>query len=297
MRYEDLPFSHRSQRRFARCFAIFPGPKEPTNMDSYMSLLLEELKVGECNVTVKVNVNGQITQQTMAHSFLLSGVYADTPAGKKLTKHAGQSSYLGCGHCWCMGVYAEGSMRFPPKLRYGRFKKGEREGLLPDYSKPCTVGDDCTKLSHVMHVHRGEVMDMGTRKFEDLGCHGTTPFLKACPYIDYNNTLLIPMAHAAQGVIKDFISILTDTKDMVIDKKVIASRARHFIPTCDIGKPYMCIWNERGFYTMEDHFNFLEFWSLCIFHDVINAGLAHMWSLLRKGLLYFIRSNHVTCVA
>ena len=51
----------------------------------------------------KKNAAGVITTSQIDHHIILGGVYADTPAQKKLSKWMGHSSYLGCGHCMLLG--------------------------------------------------------------------------------------------------------------------------------------------------------------------------------------------------
>lgn len=47
---------------------------------------------------------GVVCKRPLQHHVLLGGMYADTPAQRKLSKCMGHGGYLGCGHCMLLGT-------------------------------------------------------------------------------------------------------------------------------------------------------------------------------------------------
>ena len=47
---------------------------------------------------------GVVCKRSLRHHVLLGGIYADTPAQRKLSKWMGHGGYLGCGHCMLLGT-------------------------------------------------------------------------------------------------------------------------------------------------------------------------------------------------
>ena len=140
----DIPQSHRSKRPFVKVLAIIPGPSEPHSMDPYVLPILEEFEACRPG-TPGIRVHDMSLQQAVMHNAILSGIYGDTPASKKLQLWLGHSARLACGYCLLRGDNTSGTMRFlgytketecGPLAPYGRdgvlAKCGDRGLVLND---------------------------------------------------------------------------------------------------------------------------------------------------------------------
>ena len=112
------------------------------------------------------DAGGVVVPKQLRHYVILGGVYADTPAQRKLSKWMSHSAYLGCGHCmmlgtWDNGMYFQGcteeraaGIRSVVPARYkvlGRYKN--TIAVLLTVSLPCAQGlsTDCsTSTSKVL---------------------------------------------------------------------------------------------------------------------------------------------------
>lgn len=71
----------------------------------------------------------------LRHYVILGGIYADTPAQRKLSKWLGHSAYLGCGHCMLLGTVGPNG--------HGMYFQGYTEqraaGICSVCSAPCLL--------------------------------------------------------------------------------------------------------------------------------------------------------------
>lgn len=205
---------------------------------------------------------------TFKHTILLSGVFGDSPAIKKLAHWLSHAAYLGCGYCLLRGTVGEGGkgMYFPGYVNgtsYGFFRPKELQkyGAHSDFRQGVTQpGADAVTLDHKQQCDRADVVDKGQALPTDLGCHGTSPFVQQLPYVDYTNLFVVPIAHAGLlGVVKDFwchlLKVSKQREWYVISaeaRKVLQARAAGLVATCDFGRMYTDIVSVRGNWTMED---------------------------------------------
>ena len=187
-----------------------------------------------------------ITKTEIDHHVILAGIYADTPAQKKLSKWMGYSSYLGCGHCMFLGkcgptghgMYFQGyeearaagwfrvcrhlplyscqahvAFAFicpnPPHRHYaGPFWTNRNLDVKGSWgTKFC--GDPSIKLTDAEQRVRADLVERGQESPKDMGCHGWSPPMRHLNYLDYNNLWIIPMSHAlVYGVVKGFWKLL-----------------------------------------------------------------------------------------
>lgn len=274
----------------------------------------------------KLGADGKVQQAaTFRHTILLSGVFGDSPAIKKLAYWLSHAAYLGCGYCVLRGSVgpAGNGMYFPGYVKrtsYGAFRPRElqRYGAHDENFRPgvAKAGAPVAALSHQQQCDRAEAVDTQQALPNDVGCHGTSPFVKQLEYVDYNNLFVVPIAHAGLlGVVKDFwCHVLKVGKQQqgewfVISaeaRKVLQSRAAGLIPTCDFGRSYTDIVSVKGNWTMEDWLHWTECWSVALLRPykvdgiskhILHPNVAKMWQHLRAGLLYFCRSLPVEGVA
>ena len=70
------------------------------------------------------------------------------------------------------------------------------------------VGDAAIVLSSRKQRKRAAKVDQRECGAKQAGCHGTSLFVKALSYVDYNNLFLVPVAHAGyHGMIKAMLSL------------------------------------------------------------------------------------------
>jgi len=118
-RCADIPYIHRNKSKFAHILAIIPGPSEPKNIMPYIKRTVAAFaRLGPSGNGMKVtehilrNNTGEVAQgRTFTHKVLLTGIYADTPANRKLSLAMGHAATLGCLHCSLRGTHSNG-MRF-----------------------------------------------------------------------------------------------------------------------------------------------------------------------------------------
>ncbi len=122
---------------------------------------------------------------------------------------------------------------------------------------------------------RAEKVESGEWVPNLAGCHGTSLLVKHLKYVDYNNIHRVPIAHAVLlGLLKDLWSLLLCKTPKgqrrpwyslsAASRKAMADRAKNIILTCDFGRPYRCVVNQRGHWVMEDWVNWLEVFSVFI---------------------------------
>jgi hypothetical protein len=252
--------------------------------------------------------SGIIRKQPFRHTVLLSGVAGDTPAVKKVAMWCGHGAFLGCGYCTLRG------QRLANATRFLGYSKATAWGLGPrtkDAEGRCFAGDNVCKLSHEQQVERAEEVehermtpgvDVTALKGLGLevGCHGFSPVIKALPYLHYNNSYPVPIAHSGPfGVVKRFweMAFNTQIEGLRISKsalKQIRARARDIIDTLDFGRTYTDITKQAGTWVMENWAHWTETWSVYVLRpykgvNILPDALSKMWDFLRRGLLYFMR--------
>lgn len=192
---------------------------------------------------------------TFQHTILLSGVFGDSPAIKKLAHWLSHAGYLGCGYCLLRGTVPDGGsgmyfVGYTGETSYGAFKPDEVKhyGAHSELAKGTgRCGDFQVALSHKQQVDRAKAVDQGKALSNNVGSHGMSPFVKGLGYVDYNNLFVVPIAHAGLlGVVKDFwchvlkvagkgasaewFSISSEAR------RVMASREAALVATCDFGR-------------------------------------------------------------
>ena len=259
------------------------------------------------------------------HTILLSGVFGDSPATKKLAHWLSHAAYLGCGYCLLRGRVPDGGSGmyfggYAADTSYGAFKPNEVKhyGAHSEYAVGMArCGDDVAALTHQQQCARAKAVDQNKVLPTDVGSHGTSPFVRGLDYVDYNNLFVVPIAHAGLlGVVKDFwYHVLKATgKNATAEwftisneaRRVMSSREACLVPTCDFGRKYTDIISKKGNWVMEDWLHWAECWSVFVLRPYVVDGeerhilhpqAASMWQHLRAGLLYFCRSHPVDGVA
>ena len=74
---------------------------------------------------------GVITKSEVYHHVILSGMYGDHTAQKKLNKWMGHSSHLGCGHCLLLGTCGP--------TGHGMYFQGYEEARAAGVSLSCNL--------------------------------------------------------------------------------------------------------------------------------------------------------------
>lgn len=308
LRCEDMPHSHRSKLAFTHIIVIIPGPSEPACMDGYLENVIEAFKQfapgqGGLDVTEHARVGNSIEQRRCTHKMLLGAVYGDSPGIKKLAKWLSHSAYLGCGYCLLRGTYAEGAVRF---LGYLTPTNTSIDGCF------AMCGDPAIRIDHAWQSSRADAVADDGVDGVTVGCNGRSTLIKELPYLDYQNTFVVPVPHAALlGVVKDFWSFLLRPMSGALShtfvissaaRAVIKERARHIVQTCDFQRAYSDIVDKRGYWVMEDWLHWTETWSVYVLmpHNgtpVLPEPAMSMWKHLRAGLLYFCRVHPLPDVA
>jgi hypothetical protein len=282
----------------------------------------------------KLGADNRVQQeQPFQHTILLSGVFGDSPAIKKLAHWLSHAAYLGCGYCKSRGTVGEDGkgmyqLGYTEPNSYGTFRPKEVEdyGAHSEHAEGVAMcGDEAVMLSHQDQLDRAAAVDQGLMLPTEVGSHGTSPFVAKLGYVDYNNLFVVPVAHAGLlGVVKDFWSHLLTPDQQKKKKKrgrddssgwfrisaearrVMASREAALVATCDFGRSYTDIISKKGNWVMEDWLHWAECWSVFVLRPyqvdgqerhVLHPKAAEMWQHLRAGLLYFCRSNPIGGVA
>jgi hypothetical protein len=194
---------------------------------------------------------------------------------------------------------AEGGVRFTGEQQYARMHAAavlqEQIDQLDPRSKPAV-----TQANRLREQQR------------QLGVRGLTPLLKL-HYFNPSTHVLVPIMHAAlYGIVKAFLGLVLPSKEavrkhaalgkasFVIGKEarvLMMERAKHFVYPHDINRPYRCVVENRGHWTMEEYLHFVLFASVYIFHtrggahdDIFpDPRLRQAWDLLRTALLHYLR--------
>jgi hypothetical protein len=90
-------------------------------LDAILQLFVDELKDAQNNGVALELPNGQ----TETHYVLLSAVFADEPASKKMSHWKQHGANLGCGYCAMRGEWMGGAMRFLPRAAHGTYAPGK----------------------------------------------------------------------------------------------------------------------------------------------------------------------------
>ena len=331
IRSVDIPHAHRSKARFCFPVAILPGPKEPSRIEPYLEPLFKELEVlgpgGDGHGLLVFDCHHR---RWHAHYAILTGWYGDSPALKKIQLWNSYAARFGCGYCTLRsepgpnagGRYYYGysmpavcGLDLQVNVATGAMQNG------PGFLTMC--GHPRAYLTEEAQLSRGRLVDHSEdgNLFRLLGCHGVSPLVKAIPYVSYLDTWVQPVAHSLLfGLVKDFWTLLlqpggrkkkkkgkkralpepgpSEAPWYLLDnqvKRVMASRCTLLAATCDFGRPYRCVVNQRGSWVMEDWMHWTETWSVGILqrsdhgHVLQDERLRTMWQCLRKAVLYFLR--------
>jgi hypothetical protein len=130
-----------------------------------------------------------------------------------------------------------------------------------------------------LQILRAEKVESGEWEPKLAGCRGTSLLVKHLDYVDYCRVHICPVAHALLlGAVKDFWNLGlsatprgTKRAPYVISsamRKAMAARWKFIILTCDFGRPYRCVINQRGYWVMEDWTNWIEVYSVYITQPV-----------------------------
>lgn len=312
----NLPEEYRSQSKFIMPLAVIPGPKQAPQpfFNGLMRCIALEFKAGLHGARMSM---AGTTTPVMVWWLLLS-IVGDTPAIRHVTLHQGCTGTRGCTHCKGVAVLDGTTNRWPPVLQHGVEIQGDpSEGpAMPLVELP--VGHPDTTLGHAKHVKYGmhveeqlasaPNMTARARINKEVGVHGLCEFARGPRtgvgrYFDYDNMVLVPLAHAAlYGVVKDWLlRVLQLMAPHPRALQQMAERATHITSTCDQGRHYFDFTTKLKYYTMEEVLNFLEFYSLYIFDGIFSSiGMPYlnkMWYLLRHALCFFFRKEPVVGVA
>ncbi|KAK9918436.1 hypothetical protein WJX75_004081 [Coccomyxa subellipsoidea] len=256
LRCADVPHVFRSIRDFCHLLVIIPGPDEPKSIDPYADEMFQDFKkYGPSGEGLEVvehlkDAGGVVVPKTLRHYVVLGGVYADTPAQRKLSKWMGHSAYLGCGHCmilgtWDHGMYFQG---YTEPRAAGAFHRLFNLDIGGSIGK-AYCGTERIKVSHAKQWERAVRMEQPGTAARDVGCHGISPVLKYLDYVDYNNIWVIPMSHALiYGAVKLFWGLLLTRPTAGdpaawcylprVNRNIMKDRARHFTNTRDFNRSY-----------------------------------------------------------
>ena len=108
----------RAQKWATSVMGLIPGPEEMKNMDCVLQLFVDELQAARVNGIQVVLPNGD----TKIHYVLVSAVFGDEPASKKISHWKQHGAYLGCGYCDMRGEWHK-AMRYPPFATHGFYLK------------------------------------------------------------------------------------------------------------------------------------------------------------------------------
>ncbi len=253
-------------------------------------------------------VNGKSAK---AHYVILTGIYADTPARAKISKHVGSPmAYLPCQWCWLTQTRedAAGSvLRFRGYSRNVVCVCGKRSGVELNMEAPY----DPTRVLSANEQHERARAAESSLESEDhlgqaLGVYGYCSLLRDLPYLDYNNVYILPFAHAfLLGVLKDFVFLLLGkltienrAEEYMLSnaaKRAIKAREKNFILTSDFGRPYTSVLTKSGMYVMEHWSRFIEVYSVYLFSpyqqngidtSVLSPKAMKAWGHIRRFFMY-----------
>ena len=101
-----------------------------------------------------------------------------------------------------------GARRTKAEISHDPGKDWPHQGGSAAGQKCAKVGDCSIRLSSVQQKRRAAKVDAGVCSPMQAGCHGTSLFVQALGYVDYNNLFLVPVAHAGyHGLINGALGI------------------------------------------------------------------------------------------
>jgi hypothetical protein len=266
---------------------------------------------------------GRLVKTNLQHRIFLSGIVADTPANRKLSKFMGHTAILACPYCWLGGTTGpSGRGKYylgyscPTHILCPEHLKKEFPHLFGDVPTSAFCGDARIKLDEIKNLTRIQELEnlkaKATSKtaVENLqtifGVQCLSPIIAHLgDYVNINDIWQVPLAHAALlGVVKQFFKATMDytgeAPDYAFSRpalKIIESRAKHVILTDDFNRPYRDIADKKGHYVMEDWLHFMESYSLYILStdgapDLWpDVEMKEAWDHLRTGLMHYFRYN------
>lgn len=239
----------------------------------------------------------------------------------------GHMAYVGCGICPFSGRRFPGStaVRFagyarPSLQAAGPFKGQEllvtdpRLGMShSDHVSTdlrvfggCTEGDEGAEdLSLNLQVGRAALVESGAVLPRDAGCHRLALPIQILPWLSYTSAFMLAPAHnILYGVVRDFFNYLLGADSgsfrlsIGVAKKVILEVGTEFVLTPEFPKPYRCILNNRGYYTMDDWLVYMDTYGPYTFLRLKEAGalprnamdvLIKMFGCLRRTVQHYLR--------
>lgn len=256
------------------------------------------------------------------HRVLVSGVAADGPAQRKLSRWLAHNAYRGCGWCWLQ------SLRSPDNVQYwggyaaaapaGPYTPGEQPKELKFAGDTCVTEQAQRRRARKVVAAAADGAAAVERAAQRLGCHGPSPIVAGLPYGSYD-LFCLPIAHALLlGLVKDFLCLIFSSGKRgearpwwrlpSESRAIITGRASGVTCTDDFQRSYSCVCTARGHWVMEDYFHFVETWSLSIFCSepgygevLTDARLRDLWCHLRTAVLILLRpldrDTHATAEA
>jgi hypothetical protein len=216
------------------------------------------------------------------HRLILTGIAADTPGGRKLSNMTSHTGYSGCPFCLLKGTRGNGGgmyfcgynkraeTRLPPQL--------QNHDLFQNIPAKAYCGEESIILSDEQQRARVAcLMDLKStlppgqfQKAKALfGVNGQSPVVEHLGhYVHYNNTFLVPIAHASlYGILKTVLKfVLSDLKGMTNcqrqyvmtaeARKFVSERSAHITLTSEFGRPYRDVVKSWKSWVMEEYLHF-----------------------------------------
>lgn len=319
LRCEDLSPMLRGKKEFTRVVMVIPGPKEPSNVDIYMGMLLREFREygpdgPGLQVTPLVQADSGRLEHgpTFMHTAVLVGLHADSPARSKAGHFLGAAAYMGCPWCWITGKRVGGTMAYLGYEKDTVVHRTHKKGLVVRMG----VNDDERLLTDKDQFDRAAAyithkctLELTNQPVPDnlsafYGVNGYSVFHQQLPYLKdhFNDFWMVPLCHSVfLGLAKDLVRVMTGclTKHnppaLKLSKqalKRIREREEDFILTTDFNRPYSSFVAANGRYVIEDWARLLLVYSTYLFcpevngEEVIGGALKKAWGHLRRFVQY-----------
>lgn len=320
LRCEDLSPLLRGRKDFTRVLMLIPGPKEPSKVDMYLSLMLREFEAygpdGNglvVNPMVRTPDGGVMQGRPFVHTVVLVGQHADSPARSKAGHFLGAAAYLGCPWCWITGKRINQTMAYlgykePTVLRRSPLEGTSVQIGVNDHVRLLSDQDQEERAgAYLLHKEMlelsGEQVPANLASY--YGACGYSVYHERLPYLSgfFNSFWLVPFCHAVfLGLVKDLVRVMTGTLTkhkppvLMLSKealKLIKEREGDFVLTTDFNRPYSSFVEHNGRYVIEDWARMCLVYSTYLFspdvHDgkaVIGGVLKKAWGHLRRFIKY-----------
>lgn len=256
------------------------------------------------------------------HRILVSGIAADTPAQRKLSRWLAHNAYRGCGWCWLHSQRSPDNVQFwggyAAPAPAGEYVPGQQPTALKYAGDTCVTEEEQRRRAREVQAASSSGAAAAERAAQRLGCHGPSPLVEGLPYGSYD-MFCLPVAHALLlGLVKDILSLMFSSGKRgeqrpwwrlpAESRTIIIARARCVTCPDDFQRSYSCVCTARGHWVMEDYFHFVESFSPFIFSKDSRYGevltdqrLRDLWSHLRTAVLILLRpldpDTHATAEA